>query len=368
MIISQLKAYQYRNIAAADFSLSRSLTVLYGDNGQGKTNLLESIFLLGSIRPFRSVKIPHLIMHGCAESSVRGVFERNGSRHTLVLGLKQNQRRVLLDNKVVHNPAELHGKLLVTVFAPDEIAIIRLGPDQRRRYVDRLLYSLNRTFLDTYHHYYRTLKQRNAVLKSGSYADLDIWDRQLATAGCALMVYRSDYIQKLSKKTACYYRTIAGGHEDVSLSYSPALDFPEHDSIPCFLEALTASREQDIRLRATSCGPHKDDILFRIGGHPLKSCGSQGQHRSFILAMKLAEIELLEETFGESPILLLDDITSELDRKRLHNLLTIFDQKGIQVVVTTTDPNHFASVPQQDVAHYKIVAGSVHHEDVKDYE
>lgn len=368
MRVERVKLNNYRNIVSGDLLLSPTLTILYGDNGQGKTNILESIYLLGSIRPFRSAKIPHLIRHGESESIVRGLFRQGNIQNTLILGLKDKHRRVLLNGKVVHNPVELHGRLLVTVFSPDEIGIVRMGPEQRRRYLDRSLYMRDRTFLDVYHQYYRTLKQRNALLKSGNFKGIDIWDQQLAHAGCSLMAHRRRYIEELSDKASCGYMHIADGKEQTSLEYLPALTLPACNQEIAFLEELQAHRDQDCRQKVTTRGPHKDDILFLIDGRPLKGFGSQGQHRSFMLALKVAEIELLEETFGELPVLLLDDITSELDAKRLNNLLTLLHDKRVQVVVTTTDVRHFTQAPQHGVVRYKVEAGKLHYEDMTGYE
>ena len=358
MFLKQVWLEQYRNIQNASIQPARYLTVLYGRNGQGKTNFLESVYLLGNARPFRVAKVPDLIKHGCHSAAVRGVALAAGVESTIVLHMENTARRVTIDDKAVHRAAELHGKLAVVVFSPDDTAMVKLGPETRRRYLDRSLYASDAAFLQDYHHYYRILKQRNALLKTNQQEGLDLWTEQLAAAGSRLMQHRQRYTEQLNQLLQQKYQQIAGEHEKVALVYQPDVPCKAEDaSAEVFQTVLNNQREQDLRYKTTGRGPHRDDLVFLIGGRPLKGFGSQGQQRSYVLALKMAELDHLHETFGEMPLLLLDDIASELDRERMKNLLSYVRQREVQVLITTTDVTPFLPVLQQDSKLFRVEEG-----------
>jgi len=354
---------RYRNIQTACLEPGRHLTILYGCNGQGKTNFLESIYVLGNARPFRTAKIPDLIHQGCQNATVRGMVQSAGVKSEICLQLEKNSRRVTIDSKTVQRAIELHGKLSVVVFSPDDTAMVKLGPETRRRYLDRSLYTSDSGFLQDYHYYYRTLKQRNTLLKINKTEGLDLWTEQLAIAGIRLMGHRQRHTERLNELLQKKYLHIAGGKEKVTVAYQPdvavnsGIDSPEK-----LLELLNDQREQDLRYKTTGRGPHRDDLTFQIEGRPLKSFGSQGQQRSFVLALKMAELDHLEKTFGEMPVLLLDDIASELDRERMTNLLVFLRQQEVQVLITTTDINPFLPVLQQDSRLFQVESGRLTYE------
>ncbi|MDK9719498.1 MAG: DNA replication and repair protein RecF, partial [Trichlorobacter sp.] len=199
MFLKQVWLEQYRNIQTTCIQPARHLTVLYGRNGQGKTNFLESLYLLGNARPFRSAKVPDLICHGCKTASVRGLVLTVGVESDISLQLEHTTRRVTIDNKAIQRAADLHGKLAVVIFSPDDTAMVKLGPETRRRYLDRSLYASDAGFLQDYHSYYRILKQRNALLKTNQQEVLDLWTEQLATAGIRLMEHRQRYTDRLNQ-------------------------------------------------------------------------------------------------------------------------------------------------------------------------
>ena len=359
MLLQRLRLEQYRNIASAQFEPSRSLTILHGLNGQGKTNLLESIAMLGSGRAFRTSKVQDLIQHGSSASIVSGQVTAAGIQSKVILQLQGSTRRISIDAKPVQRAAELHGKLATVIFSPDDTAMVKLGPETRRRFLDRSLYSSNAGFLQDYHNYYRTLKQRNALLKSGRVDELGLWTEQLAQAGVRLMQHRQQYVNTLQDLLLHQYARISNQAEQVAVQYKPdvATDSPDE-----LLQVLMDQQEQDLRYRTTGRGPHRDDLLFLINGRPLKGFGSQGQQRSFVLALKLAEMDHLQQTFGEEPVLLLDDIASELDRERINNLLNYLRQREVQVLITTTDVTPFRAVLQQDSRLYRMEAGNLTYE------
>lgn len=359
MLLQRLRLEQYRNIASARFEPSRSLTILHGLNGQGKTNLLESIAMLGTGRAFRTSKVHDLIQHGSACGVVSGQVQSAGIQSKVILQLQGSTRRISIDAKPVQRAAELHGKLATVIFSPDDTAMVKLGPETRRRFLDRSLYSSNAGFLQDYHSYYRTLKQRNALLKSGRLDELELWTEQLAQAGVSLMQHRSQYVDTLQELLQQQYGRISNQAEQVAVQYRPdvATSSPEE-----LLQTLMEQQEQDLRYRTTGRGPHRDDLLFLINERPLKGFGSQGQQRSFVLALKLAEMDHLQQTFGEEPVLLLDDIASELDRERINNLLNYLRKREVQVLITTTDVTPFRAVLQQDSRLYRMEAGNLTYE------
>lgn len=361
MHLQQLRVELYRNIASVRLEPSRTLTILYGNNGQGKTNLLEAIGMLGSGRAFRTSKIHDLIQHNAQSSIVAGQIQAAGMESRLILHLQGTTRRFSIDGKAVQRAAELHGKLATVLFSPDDTAMVKLGPETRRRFLDRSLYSSNTSFLHDYHTYYRTLKQRNALLKNNRQQELILWTEQLARAGARLMEHRAQYVLKLELLLQKQYARISNQAETVAVQYCPDV-VTGADPAAELLQALHNQYEYDLRYKTTGCGPHRDDLQFLINGRPLKGFGSQGQQRSFVLALKLAELDHLQQTFGEEPILLLDDIASELDRERITNLLDYLRQREVQVLITTTDVTPFQAVLQQDSRLFRVDGGTLTYE------
>jgi len=362
MFLKELWLEHYRNIDNAYLKPGKNLTIFYGLNGQGKTNLLESIYLLGNARPFRSAKIPELLHSGSISAFVRGKVQSAQIDSEITFQLEQTTRRVSIDGKTIHRAGDLHGKLAVVVFSPDDTAMVKLGPETRRRYLDRSLYTSNAGFLQDYHTYYRTLKHRNAVLKSNNYEGLELWTEQLAAAGVRLMEHRQEYTSTLNLLLQKYYREIAGEFEQVTIIYHPDVPLITGSEYEALLKEFHTQQEHDLRYKTTGRGPHRDDLSFLIKDRPLKSFGSQGQQRSFVLALKLAELDHLQNTFREMPMLLLDDIASELDRQRMTNLLLFLRQQQVQVLITTTDITPFLPVLEQDSKIYRVEGGRLTYE------
>lgn len=362
MILTGIRLENFRNIAAADLRPSRQLTLLYGLNGQGKTNLLEAIYLLGTGRPFRTARVPDLIRQGTQKAAINGQVQTSGVASEITLELEGKNRRIAVDGKTIHRPAQLHGKLVSVVFSPDDTAMVKQGPESRRRYLDRSLYCSNVGFLRDYHDYYRTLKQRNSLLRGGSTNGLEVWTEQLVDTGIRLMQHRAAYLDRLQQLFQEHYRRISGGRETVELTYSPDLDAKTDNLRYHFTDRLEQCCASDIRHGVTGRGPHRDDLTFLIDGNALKNFGSQGQQRSFVLALKLAELDHLQQSLGEPPVMLLDDIVSELDSERLHNLLRFLHQRKVQVLITTTTTVGIEPDMLQESSLYRIDAGTLTYE------
>lgn len=339
MRINKLQISEFRNFKKATIEPSHNFNLFYGLNGHGKTNVLEAIFLLGSPRSFRNGKQHELIMHDKKTAVVKGEVESNRVTSSILFTLEQAGRRVEINGKGIARASELHGKLNAVVFSPDDTGMVRNGPDSRRRYLDRAAYMVDIQYLHCWHDYHRILKQRNNLLKKSDTTGLDIWTEQLATSGAEVIERRQHFVSVLNERLKRHYASISDGREVAEITYRPeGIKASDRSEIKTeLLELFNRHAKNDERYGTTTCGPHRDDLVFTLNGKLLKSFGSQGQQKSFVLALKMAEIEYLEEIFGESPILLLDDMSSELDVQRSRNFLNSLSKEDIQVFITTTE-------------------------------
>jgi DNA replication and repair protein RecF len=355
MRLRRLAISDFRNIHSAQIEPGKHFNLLYGLNGQGKTNLLEAIYLLGSPRSFRTARLLDFVRHGKQKVQIHGTAESGGSENTLLLTIESAGRKVEIDGKALYKASELHGKLNAVVFSPDDTGMVKMGPESRRRYLDRAVYMSDIGYLHCWHAYQRILKQRNHLLKNFDKSGLDIWTIKLAESGAEVIERRLNFVALLAGKLQKYYATIAGNSETSSISYHPD-GVQSKERVEIAQELLNLFKRQqrsDERCGTTSAGPHRDDLTFIMDGRPLKTFGSQGQQKSFILALKMAEIDNLHEIFGETPLLLLDDMSSELDATRNCNLMEFLTTKEIQVFITTTErsPALLAVAPQCAVFH-----------------
>jgi len=339
MHLSHLSIAGFRNIDTVRIEPGNRFNLFYGRNGQGKTNLLEAIYLLGSPRSFRHARLPDLICHKAQTAQIQGEIESGGSRNTIRVTLEHAGRRVELDGKGIQRASELHGRMGTVVFSPDDTGMVKFGPETRRRYLDRAAYMGDVAYLHCWHDYYRILKQRNQLLKNQDKTCLDVWTEKLAEAGAELIFRRLQFVSSLSLLLKQHYQTISGGSETAGMRYRPegilAADIPGITAdLRKLFEKHTGSDERNC---TTTSGPHRDDISFSLDEKPLKTLGSQGQQKSFVLALKMAEIDNLHGIYGESPLLLLDDISSELDSQRTRNLTDFLISREIQVFITTTE-------------------------------
>jgi DNA replication and repair protein RecF len=339
MRLNHLAIADFRNLEAVGIEPGMHFNLFYGFNAQGKTNLLEAIYLLGSPRSFRHARLQDLIRHGCRTAQFSGDVQSGGILSRIRLTLESSGRRVEIDGKGIHKASELHGRLNMVVFSPEDTGMVRQGPDTRRRYLDRAVYMGDINYLHCWHGYHRILKQRNHLLKCSDKSGLDIWTGQLAKAGAEVIERRRRYIALLDGMTRRHYATVSGNGEAAGIDYFPeGVKTTERENICAELMELFARHaSSDERYGTTSAGPHRDDLEFCLDGRPLKAFGSQGQQKSFILALKMAEMENLQNIFGEPPILLLDDMNSELDASRSRNLMSFLSSREIQVFITTTE-------------------------------
>lgn len=355
MRLRRIQISNFRNIHSVQIELGSHFNLLYGINGQGKTNLLEAIYLLGSPRSFRTSKLLEFIKHGERKVLIQGTSESVCNEHNLRLTIEAAGRKMEIDEKSIHKASELHGKLNSVVFSPDDTSMVKMGPESRRRYLDRAVYMGDIGYLYCWHAYQRILKQRNYLLKASDKTGLEIWTEKLAETGAEVIERRLEFIAKLDDKFKKYYANISGNNEICSISYHPdgVKSTNREQIVQELLNLFKSQLHSDERYGTTTSGPHRDDLTFIIDGYPLKAYGSQGQQKSFVLALKMAEMDNLNEIFGEMPLLLLDDMSSELDAERNYNLLEFLKVREVQVFITTTEctPALLKVAPKSAVFH-----------------
>jgi len=339
MKLFRIQIHSFRNISQADFRPSERFNIFVGNNAQGKTNLLEAIYLLGTMKSFRMAKNNELITYDTPCSSVKGWGIRDGVERVISLTISHSGKKASIDGKPVQRLVDFFGNLNMVVFSPEDISMVRGLPEVRRRYLDRAVFSGDTGYLALHHDYFRTLKNRNALLKRGVRDGLSVWTDKLADTGSRLMAKRESFICKLAELFQLFYSAIAGPSQEASITYRSRWIDSEH-SLEDLRRKLRAALEQgipdELRRGTTLTGPHRDDLQFSLNGKPLNHHGSQGEQRSFILALKMAEIEYLKRRWGTPPLLLLDDMTSELDRDRNGNFMKFLKEKEMQVFITTT--------------------------------
>lgn len=345
MYLKKIKINKFRNIERTTIDLDSRFNLFCGRNGQGKTNYLESIFFLGTLKSFRSAKQKEMLTWNENTSLIDCSLIDNNLGHELSVAFEKNSRTLKIDGKSAPRAVDYCKILSVVAFAPEEITMINGSPEQRRRYLDRAIFSSDPGYLKIYHDYHRVLKQRNQLLKLRNYAGLEAWTDQLTTTGTRLVLERADYVAKLAADFCCFYKNISGSDEEVSLCYrnSSFAGGETEEEIRNEISrsiVLTSSLERD--RGTTVVGPHRDDLDFYMNNRPIREHGSHGQQKSFVMALKMAEIDYLSKISERMPILLLDDMTAEFDRSRIDHLMDFLVNRNMQVFITATETS---SVP-----------------------
>jgi DNA replication and repair protein RecF len=334
--LEQLQVRSFRNIEALDVALGPRFNVVHGGNGQGKTNLLEAIYVLATSKSFRTSKLGDLISFGAELASIRGWLFERGTPRTQSVGLRRGARLVRIDDKRPPTLAAYAVRSPVVVFHPGEIALSMGASSERRRLLDRTALYLDPASMVEAESYQRAIRERQRALETRgtSAADLAPWEALCVRHGLAWMAHRGLAVERLAPRAIEAFARIADPSLKLTMAYVPTAPREEAD----YVAALGAKRALDLRRGSASIGPHRDDLVLRIGERPVRGVASQGQHRAVTLALKSAEMAAIAEARGVRPILLLDDVSSELDRERTAALFAFLrDQEG-QVVLTTTRP------------------------------
>jgi DNA replication and repair protein RecF len=334
MEISRLWLTDFRSYPQLDLSLAPGLTAICGPNGAGKTNLLEALGMLATLKSFRGSPTENLVRRGASSAVVRAEGERDERQVLIELELAKGRTRAQVNRQRLRRARDLLGSVRVSVFTPDDLALVKEGPALRRSYLDELLVALDPAADAVLSDLERVLRQRNALLRqAGGRLDesaaltLDVWDTKLATAGDDLTARRESLVEGLLPLVAEAYSTLAGRSTATSISYQRSWSGPSLDL------ALSEGRDDDVRRGVTQVGPHRDDVQLGVDGFTARLEASQGEQRTLALALRLAGHRLVTERLGEPPLLLLDDVLSELDDHRATALLDHLPAG--QVVITT---------------------------------
>lgn len=364
MIIKKLQFTTFRNLDRIELSPGSRFNIFHGSNGQGKTNILEAIYLLGTMKSFRQARNRELIRWGEQFTLLKGVVDKEGVTREVALLVENDGKKVRLDQKSVERLSDFFGCLNVVVFSPEEMVMAKGAPELRRRYLDRAVFAADPDYLFLHHEYSRILKNRNALLRTGSCDGLDIWSNKLADAGTRLVERRLEYLDGIKELLQEFYDNIAGMTGSAALHYRSQPEGAEQD-LDTYVRKFKANLEKntDIEFRrgSTQYGPHRDDLEFLLNIRPLKLHASQGEQRSFILALKMAEIEYLNHLHGDPPVLLLDDMTSELDGERNRNLLRYLEEKRMQVFITTTSLQNLNMGNREQYRTFSVTDGKIIH-------
>lgn len=348
MILKTIRLNNYRNYDQMELKTNQMTHLFLGMNAQGKTNLLEAIYVLALSKSHRTFKDKELIQWEKEHASIWGEIEKKYGRYDIELNITQTGKRAKVNGLEQKRLSEFIGTLNVVMFAPEDLELVKGSPGIRRRFLDMEMGQVHPRYVYDLNQYQKILIQRNQCLKQiERYTPkpqeqdmLEIWNEQLSLYGSKIIKKRQTFIKKLENWAKDIHQSITGGKECLEINYRPSFDiqdFQDESVVQSdFMIKLTQNQNQDIKRGTTHFGPHRDDILFFINGREVQIYGSQGQQRTTALSVKLAEIELIREEVGEYPILLLDDVLSELDQHRQTYLIQTFQNK-VQTFITSTD-------------------------------
>ncbi len=344
MKITHAQLTNFRSYEVCELTPCEGVNVLLGDNGQGKTNVLEALYLCCTGRSHRTRQDRELIRWGADFADVKVEAQRRDGSHEVEIALPAlGRRKIKIAGQEASRSGELMGHVTGVLFSPEDLRTVKDGPAERRRFVDMALSQIRPAYYYALQRYARALKQRGETLKliaaqPAYLATLDSWDEQLAAAGAELMRQRRAYIGELSTVAAENHRSISDERERLEIRYLPSVSMG--DEAQAILEALFGARETDLRRLTTSVGPHRDDVQILVEGRDVRAYGSQGQQRTAALSMRLSELDVMRRELDEWPMLMLDDVMSELDPGRRRQLVSRL--RGVQTFITCTDAEDLA--------------------------
>ncbi len=337
MIIKSIELKDFRNYSDLKVSFSEAINIFLGENAQGKTNLLEGIYLNAMARSFKTVRDREMIRFGQEYGRVRTTASYGDDDHVIeIVFSREGAKAIKIDGVKIDRSSDLLDQVYIVIFSPEDMKIVKDEPSKRRNFIDRELCKIRPGYVNEMNRYRRTLRQRNACLKEESIdeAVLDVWDEELISSGSRIIRMRKEFIDLIDGISRDIHSRISGGRETLSVSYETDIE-GDGDEGEIFREILRKEREKDIHYRSTGKGPHRDDLKISEGGRDLRKYGSQGQQRTAALSLKLSEIRVIERETGEKPILLLDDVLSELDNERQKYLISSLGDN--QMFITSTD-------------------------------
>lgn len=364
MYVKSLELKDYRNYSELNMKFYSGTNILYGDNAQGKTNILEAIYLCGTTKSHKGSKDREMIQLGKEESHIRIFVEKNEVVRKIDMHLKKSKPKgVAIDGMPIRKSSELFGLIHMVFFSPEDLGIIKNGPTHRRRFIDLELAQIDKVYLHHLSCYNKVLLQRNNLLKQINnkqqelFDTLSIWDAQLVQYGREIIKRRAEFISQLNSIIGGIHNKLSANKENLCIEYEPSVSQEEYE------EKINRTVDRDIALKTTNIGPHRDDISFIINEKDIRKYGSQGQQRTTALSLKLAEIELVKIVTNDKPVLLLDDVLSELDRKRQNQLLNSISD--IQTIVTCTGLEEFVNNRFGYDKVCKVVEGHVYEQNLE---
>lgn len=359
MIVESLKLQNYRNYEYLNMNFDEKINIIYGDNAQGKTNILESMYVCATSKSHRGSKDREIIRFDNDESHIKVNVKKNDMNYRIDMHLKKNKPKGIAVNGIpIKRAVELFGILNIVFFSPEDLNIIKNGPSERRRFIDMELSQLDKIYLDCLINYNKVVNQRNSLLKEYAFlgrediiSSLDIWDMQLVKYGNDVIKSREKFVKEINDLVKSIHTKLSGDREQLEIIYEPCVKEQDFES------ELVRVRDRDLKFKCTNIGPHKDDMCFLINGMDVRKYGSQGQQRTAALSLKLAEIELVKQIIHDTPVLFLDDVLSELDSRRQNFLL---DSIGnIQTMITCTGLDEFINNRFSINKIFKVVNGTV---------
>ena len=357
MIIKSLELQNFRNYNTLQLDFDNGTNIFYGDNAQGKTNILEAIFMTATTKSHKGSKDQDIIQFGHEEAHIRSYLFKEEITRQIDMHLRKGKTKgIAIDSQRIKKAADLMGLLNVFFFSPEDLSIIKNGPAERRRFIDMELCQLDSFYLYNLNHYNKIVNQRNKLLKDlsmkpGLKETLSIWDSQLVSFGAKVIERREIFISQLCDIISELHAKLSGGKEKIRILYEKNVEIDD------FEERLKKSQEKDMILKQSTVGPHRDDIIFIVNDIDIRRFGSQGQQRTAALSLKLSEIELVKKSIKDTPVLLLDDVLSELDSNRQNYLLNSIG--AIQTIITCTGLDEFVKNRFEINKVFKVVNGMI---------
>lgn len=354
MILTDLSIVNFKNIACADLSFSPKVNCFLGDNGMGKSNLLDAIYYLSFCKSYYNVIDSQNIRHDEEFFILQGKYDRNGIPEEMYCGIKRRTKKSFKRNKKEYDRLSDHiGFIPLVMVAPADSELIHGGSEERRKFIDLVISQFDKTYLDALIRYNKALDQRNALLKNeiSDPALYELWEEQMALSARTVYRCRKQFIETFTPVFNLFYEKISGGNEAVSLAYRSHLD--EHDLLPLLAE----TRQRDLIIGYTTKGVHRDDLEMLLDGFPMKRIGSQGQCKTYLIALKLAQYDFLAQQGDNAPILLLDDLFDKLDAKRVANIIRLVSSERFgQIFITDTNRKNLDEIVGSIGEQYRIFA------------
>lgn len=364
MYIKEIQLKDFRNYTNLKAKFHKNVNIFLGQNAQGKTNLLESIYITSMGKSFRTGKDKDMIRFGSDFFRVKATAVKEDEL-TVEMAVNQDGKKgIKIDEIKARKMSELFENIYIVIFSPEDLRIVKDEPEKRRKFIDRELCQIKPSYYVNLNKYKKVLAQRNAYLKEYEIDDsiLDIWDMQLAEYGSKIIELRNEFIKKINVISRSIHKDITNKKEELQVIYEPSIEYCNNLQ-EIYYKELKLNRSNDIRKRNTGKGPHKDDLKLISNGIDLRNFGSQGQQRTAALSLKLSEIKLIKEETEENPILLLDDVLSELDRERQKFLINSL--KDTQIFITTTEISEEVENSLGDIKYFEIENGKIISEEEK---